>query len=70
MRIHIYKWSYDYANAILCYNQLQQEFGSSASIYYNRSECYNEIGDTEQAIADITKCIELGDGKDYDALRE
>ena len=68
LRIHIYKWSYDYANAILCYNQLQQEFGSSASIYYNRSECYNEIGDTEQAIADITKCIELGDGKDYDAI--
>lgn len=68
LRIHIYKWGYDYANAILCYNQLQQEFGSSASIYYNRSECYNEIGDTERAIADITKCIELGDGKDYDAI--
>ena len=68
LRIHIYKWGYDYANAILCYNQLQQEFGSSASIYYNRSECYNEIGDTERAIADITKCIELGDGKDYYAI--
>ena len=26
LRIHIYKWGYDYANAILCYNQLQQEF--------------------------------------------
>lgn len=68
LRIHIYKWGYDYANAIQYYNQLEQEFGSSIPIYYNRSECYNEIGDTERAIADITKCIELGDGKDYDAI--
>lgn len=68
LRIHIYKWGHDYANAIQYYNQLEQEFGSSIPIYYNRSECYNEIGDTERAIADITKCIELGDGKDYDAI--
>ena len=68
LRIHIYKWGYDYANAILCYNQLQQEFGSFDFIYYSRSQCYNEIGDTEHAIADITKCIELGDGKDYYAI--
>ncbi|WP_368236879.1 TPR end-of-group domain-containing protein, partial [Alistipes shahii] len=68
LRIHIYKWGYDYVNAILCYNQLQQEFGSFDFIYYSRSQCYNEIGDTEHAIADITKCIELGDGKDYYAI--
>ena len=68
LHIHIYKWGYDYPNAILCYNQLQQEFGSFDFIYYSRSQCYNEIGDTEHAIADITKCIELGDGKDYYAI--
>lgn len=68
LRIHVYKWMHDYANAIRCYDQLEQEFGSAASIYYNRSECYNEIGDTERAIADMTKYIEIGDGKDYYAL--
>ena len=68
LRIHIYEWGHDYANAIRCYDQLEQEFGSTASIYYNRSECYNENGDTERAITDITKYIEMGDGKDYYGL--
>lgn len=68
LRIHVYKWMHDYANAIRCYDQLEQEFGSTASIYYNRSECYNEIGDTERAVADMTQYIEMGDGKDYYGL--
>ena len=68
LRIHIYKWGYDYANAILCYNQLEREFGNSASIFFSRSECYGEIGDTERAIADITNYLEMGDGKDYYGL--
>ncbi len=65
LRIHIYKWGYDYANAIRCYDQLEQEYGASATIYYNRSECYNEIGDTDRAVADITRAIEMDDGEDY-----
>lgn len=68
LRIHVYKWMHDYANAIRCYDQLEQEFGSSASIYFHRSECYNEIGNTDRAVADITKYIEMGDGKDYFGL--
>ena len=68
LRIHVYKWMHDYANAIRCYDQLEQEFGSSASIYFHRSECYNEIGNMNRAVADITKYIEMGDGKDYFGL--
>lgn len=65
LRIHIYKWGCDYANAIRCYDQLEQEYGASATIYHNRSECYNEIGDTDRAVADITRAIEMNDGEDY-----
>lgn len=68
LRIHVYKWMHDYTNAIRCYDQLEQEFGSSASIYFHRSECYNEIGNMDRAVADITEYIEMGDGKDYYGL--
>lgn len=68
LRIHVYKWMHDYVNAIRCYDQLEQEFGCSASIYFHRSECYNEIGNTDRAVADMTKYIEMGDGKDYFGL--
>ena len=68
LRIHIYKWGCDYANAIRCYDQLEQEYGASATIYYNRSDCYNEVGNTERAVADITRAIEMNDGEDYYAI--
>ncbi len=70
LRITLYELGYDYVNAIAGYNALEEEFGASRSIYYYRSQCYHEIGDSERAIADITKSIEMGNGKDYYALAE
>ena len=58
----------DYVNAIIEYNNLEQEFGSSQSINYYRSQYYAEIGDYKNAIADITKCVEHYNGKDYYSL--
>ncbi len=68
LRITLYEMGYDYVNAIAEYNALEKEYGASQAIYYHRSNCYNEIGDYEHAIADITKEIEMGDGKDYLSL--
>ena len=68
LRTTIYEWKYDYVSAIAEYNNIEKEYGVSTSIYYYRSICYSEIGDYENAVADITKCIEMGSGKDYYAL--
>lgn len=70
LKISIYEWSYDFVNAIAEYNKIEKEYGAVAMIYYYRSQCYNEIGDSAKAIEDITKCIEMGDGRDYYALAE
>ena len=70
LEISIYEWSYDYVSAIAEYNKIEKEYGTAPMIYYYRSQCYNEIGNSEKAIADITKCIEMGDGRDYYALAE
>lgn len=70
LRINIYEWGHDYLNAIAEYNNIEKEYGATQDLYYHRSECYDKIGDTERAIADITKCIEMGNGKDYYALAQ
>ncbi len=64
----IYEMDYDYVNAIKEYNKIEREYGATPAIHYYRSYCYNELGDSENAIRDITKCIEAGDGNDYYAL--
>ena len=64
----IYELDYDYVNAIKEYNKIEREYGATPAIHYYRSYCYNELGDSENAIRDITKCIEAGDGNDYYAL--
>lgn len=64
----IYELDYDYVNAIKEYNRIEREYGATPAIHYYRSYCYNELGDSENAIKDITKCIETGDGNDYYAL--
>ena len=68
LRTSIYEWNGDYAKAIVEYNRLEQEYGSSARLYYYRGICYNEIGDWEQAVADMTRCIEAGNGNNYTAV--
>lgn len=67
-KIVLHTLNNDYVNAIIEYNNLEQEFGSSQSINYYRSQYYAEIGDYKNAIADITKCVEHYNGKDYYSL--
>lgn len=64
LKTTIYEYSYDYAAAIREYNDLEKEYGASASICYYRSKCYNEAGYTGKAVEDITRCIEMSEGED------
>ena len=61
----IYEFDYDYVNAVKEYNRIEHEYGAAPAIYYYRSYCYKLLGDNENAIKDITKCLETSDGYDY-----
>lgn len=63
-RAFIYEWQYDFVNAIAEYNSIEKEYGASDNMYYHKSQCYKEIGDYENAIKEITKCIETGEYKE------
>ena len=63
--VYIYRTKHDYVNAIVEYNKIEKEYGPSETLYYYRSICYNSIGDVDKAVEDITKCIEMNDGKDF-----
>ena len=65
LKTTIYELGHDYGAAIAEYNLIEEEFGAAAAIYFYRSDCYNELGYTEKAVSDITKCIELQGGDDY-----
>ncbi|MFG6341883.1 MAG: tetratricopeptide repeat protein [Alistipes sp.] len=61
LRTTIYELGNDYVRAITAYNDIEKEYGASPMIYYNRADCYNEIGNMERAVADMTKSIELAE---------
>lgn len=65
LKTTIYELGHDYGAAIAEYNSIEEEFGTAAAIYFYRSDCYNELGYTDKAVSDITKCIELQEGDDY-----
>lgn len=65
LKTTIYELGHDYGAAIAEYNSIEEEFGTAAAIYFYRSDCYNELGYTDKAVSDITKCIELQGGDDY-----
>ena len=65
LKTTIYELGHDYGAAIAEYNSIEKEFGAAAAIYFYRSDCYNELGYTDKAVSDITKCIELQGGDDY-----
>lgn len=65
LKTTIYELGHDYGAAIAEYNSIEEEFGAAAAIYFYRSDCYNELGYTDKAVSDITKCIELQGGDDY-----
>lgn len=68
LRTTIHESRKDYASAIADYDRLEQEYGTYAVfIFYRGLYCY-ELGDHNRAIADMTRCIEMNDGRDYQPI--
>ena len=65
LKTTIFESGYDYAAAVEVYNAIEKEFGADEIIYFYRSDCYNELGCTEQAVSDITKYMEMHGDADY-----
>ena len=59
LRTTIYELGHDSIGAIKAYDDIEKEFGISPQILYYRANCYNEIGNMERAVADMTRSIEL-----------
>lgn len=59
LRTTIYELGHNYIGAIKAYDDIEKEFGISPQILYYRANCYNEIGNMERAVADMTRSIEL-----------
>ena len=68
IRAIVYEASHDYAKAIAEYDALERDYGSYYAIHYHRANCYDEVGEHDKAAAEMTRCIELSDGKDYEAV--
>ena len=68
IRVVVYDSSHDYAKAIAEYDALERDYGSHYAIHYHRANCYNKIGEHDKAAEEMTRCIELSDGKDYEAV--
>ena len=61
-----------YAEAIPLLNGLMEEYGLDDSLLEERATCYDEMGMSDLAIADITEALEICDPKDiayYSASR-
>ena len=60
-----YKECHMYAEAITLFSDLIEEYGFDEDLLEERSYCYDEMGMTELALADINKAIELTDPRNY-----
>lgn len=56
----LYKACHMYAEAVPLYGGLMEEYGVDEDLLEERAECYEEMGFTDLALADIDKAIELG----------
>lgn len=65
LRTVIHELRGDYAQAISDYDRVEQEYGAAAGIYGYRAKYYHELGDNDRAVADMTRRIEMYNGKDY-----
>lgn len=54
-----YQESHMYTDAITILTDLINEYGNEVQLLETRSDCYLEIGMIDDALADMTKCIEL-----------
>lgn len=60
-----YKECHMYAEAIPLLNDLMEEYGFDEDLLEERADCYDEMGMTELALADINKAMELTDQRNY-----
>lgn len=69
---NLYQGCHMYAEAIPLCNGILEEYGSDDSLLEDRAICYEKLGFTELALADIDKAIEISKGADrayYYAVR-
>ena len=59
--IGIYEAAGEYDTAISEYDALEEEYGKDDYIYYNRSDCYSELGLDDKALSEIDKAIGMND---------
>ncbi len=57
--VDIYEASGEYENAISQYDALEEEYGKDEYLYYQRANCYSELGLTNKALTEIDKAIAL-----------
>ena len=57
--ISIYEKANEFEKIIQEYNALEKEYGHDELIYYNRADCYDELGMVQTALSEINKAIEL-----------
>ncbi len=60
-----YKECHMYAEAIPILGGLMEEYGFDEDLLQERSDCYEEMGMTHLALADINKAMELTDQRNY-----
>ncbi len=60
-----YKECHMYAEAIPLFGDLMEEYGFDEDLLEERADCYEEMGMTALALADIEKAMELTDQRNY-----
>lgn len=64
LKTSLHEHGHDYADAIREYDSIENDYGASAGLCVYRSVCWNELGMTDRAVADITRAMELSDSED------
>lgn len=59
----IYALGRDYRSAIRLYNRIESQYGENPNTNYYRAQWYAEIGDYDNAIAQMTACVEESGGQ-------
>lgn len=70
LKTTIYEKQHQYLSALEEYNTIAETAGISPSLLYYRSQAYTELGDTEKAVADLSRLMEqFGNRWDVLSLR-
>ena len=59
-----YEECHKYPEAVSILNELMEEYGNETSLLETRSDNYLEMGMVNEALDDMTKCVELSEGGD------